>query len=605
MRPNRAQLTPESRRWRIGLLIGCALALLITYLSWFSCTPLLPWCATSNGFRVAYVPGAAAVYVTTVAPGDNADRAGLRVGDRINFSEIRFGERWRMRDAHRGDQLPRGQRLNLIAHRTNKTVALSFIPRAVSPDFGFLWDDWIGYLSSIWGIAFAAVLALRRPDLAQARLLSLMLIGYFGGLFAPGAPWAVAAFIGTFVGYTVFTSGTWVFFAAFTALIGRPLSPIRRLVTALTIGLAVLAAFMNIAWFVATFVFATATGPLDPLTDYALALGAFAMVGTGILAITGSRGAERGRATWATASVGPFFALQGVFNVVSPFLSNSARLATEDLLTPLLLIMPVGLTYAVLSRRCVDVGYLINRAAVFGAVSLVVLGAFVVAEWAMGSWLGSASHATTIVSLVVALALGLSIRFIHRRVDRIVDQLFFRKRHEDELALRHFAREAALITNLDTLVERTVTTATEHSEANSVNVLLRNGEATYASVGNGRVCSANENDPAILAMRTWHEPIDLHRFDTALEGERAFPMMARGRLLGVLVCGEKRNGEAFAPDESEALATVAHGVGTAIDLLGSKHNDSLERIAHAQEQLVEEFRSLKAELEGRHRDAKA
>jgi GAF domain-containing protein len=136
-------------------------------------------------------------------------------------------------------------------------------------------------------------------------------------------------------------------------------------------------------------------------------------------------------------------------------------------------------------------------------------------------------------------------------------------------------------------------------------VLLRNGEATYASVGNGRVCSANENDPAILAMRTWHEPVDLHRFDTTLEGERAFPMMARGRLLGVLVCGEKRNGEAFAPDESEALATVAHGVGTAIDLLGTKHNDSLERIAHAQEQLVEEFRSLKAELEGRHRDANA
>jgi hypothetical protein len=44
-------------------------------------------------------------------------------------------------------------------------------------------------------------------------------------------------------------------------------------------------------------------------------------------------------------------------------------------------------------------------------------------------------------------------------------------------------------------------------------------------------------------------------------------MFGRGSLLGVLVCGAKRNGEAFAPDEIDALKTLAYGVGVALDAL--------------------------------------
>jgi hypothetical protein len=40
----------------------------------------------------------------------------------------------------------------------------------------------------------------------------------------------------------------------------------------------------------------------------------------------------------------------------------------------------------------------------------------------------------------VALALGLSMRFIHKYLDRFVDRVFSRKRHEDAAARRSFAR---------------------------------------------------------------------------------------------------------------------------------------------------------------------
>jgi hypothetical protein len=55
-------------------------------------------------------------------------------------------------------------------------------------------------------------------------------------------------------------------------------------------------------------------------------------------------------------------------------------------------------------------------------------------------------------------------------------------------------------------------------------------------------------------------------------------MIARGRMLGALAIGPKRSGEAYAPDESQAITGLAHGVATALDVLalsGARREDVL------------------------------
>jgi GAF domain-containing protein len=145
-----------------------------------------------------------------------------------------------------------------------------------------------------------------------------------------------------------------------------------------------------------------------------------------------------------------------------------------------------------------------------------------------------------------------------------VDTVFFRKRNEDISALRCFAQEAAFITERDTLLERTRAQVLEHSEASSVYITMLDEPGAI-----------DLNDPAILAMRTWHDAIELHRFQTALVGEYAFPMFGRGSLLGVLVCGAKKNGEAFAPDEIDALKALAYGAGAAVDVFDRTDADRI------------------------------
>lgn len=46
-------------------------------------------------------------------------------------------------------------------------------------------------------------------------------------------------------------------------------------------------------------------------------------------------------------------------------------------------------------------------------------------------------------------------------------------------------------------------------------------------------------------------------------------MISRGDLVGVLVCGPKLDGESYAPDESDALLTLAQGVGSALGALSA------------------------------------
>jgi GAF domain-containing protein len=69
-----------------------------------------------------------------------------------------------------------------------------------------------------------------------------------------------------------------------------------------------------------------------------------------------------------------------------------------------------------------------------------------------------------------------------------------------------------------------------------------------------------------VRLRQGHRILDLHDVQSEVSGDLAFPMVARGRLVGIIVLGHRRSGEAYAPDETAAIAEMARSVGSAIDL---------------------------------------
>lgn len=232
-----------------------------------------------------------------------------------------------------------------------------------------------------------------------------------------------------------------------------------------------------------------------------------------------------------------------------------------------LAIIPFGLAYIILRHRIIDVGFVLNRAVVYGALSLFVVGIFVVVETLLGRYVEQTNHVTSVaVQLAIALLVGFSIRFIHDRVDRAVDQVLFRRRHQAESALRAFTHDAPYITERKTLLQRCVQSVMLYAEAADAGIWLWDGACfrpCESSFSNSTM--QGENDPALLAMRARSVIVDLASSGSGLPGVLAFPMTVRGELLGTLVCGAKRDGTGYAPDEREALAALAASVGHACD----------------------------------------
>jgi len=311
------------------------------------------------------------------------------------------------------------------------------------------WYDWLRIVGMLWTLSFGVLLGWRRPDSAAVRLLSaaLVLYAFFDGVLVLGEAAHGARFHGSVaVGFAeagiVFSCC--VLMLRFASMFGRPLTPARQAV--LTFGYAA-AAGTAIAACMTPFV--PAGRWLYAFTDPGhYALPRFAVLLCGILAIAATRDEERQRVGWPFASFGVLYVVsiagfagalqQGVFGA-------AVRLA--------LFVMPLGLTYSALQRRLYDIGFIVNRATVFAAISGILVGSFVLLEWILQQWFGQASREFGLAANVaLALLLGISLSFVHRRVDGFVDKVFFKKRHDDVLALKLFAREAALITKRDTLV---------------------------------------------------------------------------------------------------------------------------------------------------------
>ena len=576
--------------WRPVLLAICALAALVQIAGVLDATgmggapPWLGWWganvgASSEPFNLA---------VTSVAPGGPAARAGLRRGDLIDIRANTLVERYSLFQAPLN-----GRALTLSVHSGLLQRTLTVKPQATK----LTWNFWLSTFAALWLLLFATLIAWRRSDVPQMRLLSLWLAAFAltGALLGFAVPWAWLDVLLN-ISLSVAAPLSVGLLAAFASGFAQPISRPRRITQWLCYTFLVILAMISLVGIAGII-----TLRFDPIPFFEGIAGLFAAAAAvvmavlcGLLAIAASRGVERQRAIWTLVPLAAFFC----FFIAEVIASSSSSYADSIVVgfasTLVLVTAPVALTYAALSRRLIDVGFFLNRAAVFTIVSAIVIGAFVLAEWAASAWLASTTHTTSaVIGMVVALGLGISLRYIHRYVERFVDRVFFRKRHEDESALRRFAHEASYISDRSTLLDRAVQTVKEHTSADDAAILVRDGAAAYAFATDGERAEISENDPGIVALRAWNKPIDLHVFpDSQLRGEFAFPMISRGNLVGALVCGPKPDGEAYAPDESEALLALAHGVGTALDTLASHSNGVIESIRETQALMLQELQNL-------------
>lgn len=552
----------STRLWRPLLLMLCFLSTAINSYSLFT---MSVEASSALGFQVELTPNSALARIASIDPGGAADVSGLRAGDLIHVRDLSPGDRYRLfTGVHPHEQIP------VIVTRDTRTIRVLY-RSGEKP--AWRWDTLLWAAASFWLLGFAFLIAWRRAGSLEARILCtlLALIPAASGLQAGSwlTPSPSADLIGAMIGYAL-TVAQPALLVRYALIFGRPPSPMRMILSGLTYALCAAVAMYEAARLAMLWTGSKAWEAQTLGPDWHLEWAAapyFLAIGCAIAGIVAARGKERARIAWSTASVGLYLFFGAFSFLAAGIFPTSARgtalVVAYEFDNVGSFLAPLGMTYALLNRRLLDIGFALNRVAIFSVVSFIVVGAFVLVEWALGSWLQQMNHtASLLAGAAVALALGLSIHVVNARVEHVLDRVFFRKRHEDEQAIRRFAHEAAYISDAQTLIARTVQVLEQHAEASFARLALDDGAGSFGSV--------SENDPAIVSLRTWHRVVDLHRMQTQLRGEFAYPMVARGRLVGALVLGLKRSEETYAPDESQAIEELARGVAAALDVLSQK-----------------------------------
>ena len=279
-----------------------------------------------------------------------------------------------------------------------------------------------------------------------------------------------------------------------------------------------------------------------------------------------THGGERRRLLILGASlvVGQSILLYGVVpggaGVYGPLQNTIALVSTA--------IMTGGLAYAILVERLFDIGFVINRAAVYATTSAIFVLAFIAIEFLVGKLAVSiGGTGSVIVEFGLAAAVGLSLRPVHGRVDEFIDQVVFGARHRAAKELLAFADECAEYRSHDTLFDAAVKTLHLHARPLACSLYIADARGDL-------VCSAGADPvgtilgadhPAVVRLRTSRRILERSNFSLLAEAAIAVPMLRPRELAGAILITLPALAEPYSPEERNALFTLAQKLGSAAD----------------------------------------
>lgn len=314
---------------------------------------------------------------------------------------------------------------------------------------------------------------------------------------------------------------------------------------------------------------------------------------------------DRGRVTWVIAGIAlsPILDLTwAITNVASTLIgSSSATLLYvqhwTDVLGPWFgLAGSVFVVYGFLSERVVDFRFAIGRAAVYGAVTAVLLLCFGILEW-WAEQIFESTRPAIYISLFAALLIGFTLNALHGRIEAFLNAFFFRDQRRAEDALRRASRALANTSSEKTLIEFLVDEPVRVLGLSSAALFLASGATGEFQRTAARGWTHEEaesidgEDPLIVELRADFETVVLDgrpRAETILPGgskapSLVVPLLMRGTVFGFVFYGARSNGLPLAADERALLEAIARSAAAAYDHIDAER--SRARIQQLEQQL--------------------
>jgi class 3 adenylate cyclase len=598
--------------WRRLLLTLCAAGLILNGVSLWMFTTLGSSGITTVNVTPYGVPsGATSIpFVGTIEvwSGGAADRAGLRNGDLVDTRQLSPADRFRWFTQF---QYGVGEHVQVAVLRNNVIRHVTLVADSM-PMTG---DVLLGFIAGFSLLLFAALVAWRRADVAEARALALMLILFtFGENVLPGnwhTSWPALDAVLAVFGWILQFAG-FAMLATYAMLAVRPPTALRRALAWLTYGTACIGTLFAAAYVVGVWTLAA-----DPsrawfssgISQIVIAvLPVLLPVLCALATIAQARGADRARIAWVTASLSPLYLAYILSAFVPTFDHTFSTRTLIIILNTGSFIAPLGLAYALLTRRILGVGFAFSRAMVFSAVSLILVGVFVFVEWQLGVWFSAASRTTNLaITAALAAGLALSIRSLYARIDAFVDTVLFRRQREARALMTRMIEGLPYVESAETIAD-----------------VLARGACESLRISSGALFRRGDDESfQLIAMQGWAPeeriaPRDLQRISVALEASPGLlslshfpfaatarlpkgsaapiagvPLYARRQLAGFVLYSGHADGTGLDPDERALLVDLGAAASRGYDALELANRVEKANEARALAQ-AENLESLKA-----------
>lgn len=272
-------------------------------------------------------------------------------------------------------------------------------------------------------------------------------------------------------------------------------------------------------------------------------------------------------------------------NVVIPLIWKTSQ---YSVLGPYFSLLLVSFSaHAIIRHRLMDIRLVVKRGFVF-LLSVATAGLIFIAVLTAVATLTATNAQDLPLTLQIAVALGVALAFqpLKQRIQTALDRYLYRESYDHRAIIREASRTVASLLNLKSLVEYLCKTVSETLRPDSVAVFVRDSSQDHFDlVAVKNILDSEKLDdldarPSLSASSPLPSFLQHYRRTfvrddlgstvsgrdadlatdelSALGGELAIPMMFEADLIGLLIVGPKRSGDAYFSDDLELLSTLSH-----------------------------------------------
>ncbi|MEP7067682.1 MAG: hypothetical protein ABI789_00520, partial [Usitatibacter sp.] len=482
-------ITP--RQWKAFILaFGTAVTLLYLW-------ALSAWPTYSNpgtlGARFGERTANREAPIVRLAPGSPLAAAGAKVGDRVRLDHNRDARRYLGAGEVIGLQILSGG-----ASTHADVSAVPGPPGFFTRGFGASLTAFVSALA----LAIGITIGLRRADHASIRFFALAILMQplnYANLRIPSG--AVADFLDVLNPLIPFSAIYFCFVCFCLTFPDSRTGPWRTRLRML-LPLAAVAALAIGLWGMGYVLGWIDASVAQAFQIYAIACVLISLAGL-VLAWREATGAMRSRIAWITASMGLVYLSYLWGNAMALLGLTEWAQSQQYLSASAIAVGYFGLAYALLRHRIFDIGFAVNRALVYAALSAAILLAFGLLEWLSHKVVHFEDQQhNMLLDAGIALIVFLAFNKIHHFAEQWVERLFFHAWHEREAALRKFVKQASHFAAPATLLEALGAALARFTGGASAAIYARGIDGSYQLISGGAGASASfgADDPIAVGL---------------------------------------------------------------------------------------------------------